>query len=90
MTIAFITGIGPLELVIVLLIVVVLVGGKRLPQLGRQLGTGMRDFKDAVTSRTESQWDEDDDDGRSEATAALGRPAGEETPVDGEVLRERS
>ena len=89
MTTAFIAGLGPLELVIVLLIVLVLVGGRRLPALGRQLGEGMRGFKDAVTSRADSQWD-DDDDGRTEAQAALGRPTGEEEPVDGEVMRERS
>jgi sec-independent protein translocase protein TatA len=87
---AFISGIGPLELAIVLLIVILLVGGKRLPQLGRQLGAGMREFKDSVTKRTDSQWDDDSESGRPEATAALGRPAGEETPVDGEVMRERS
>jgi sec-independent protein translocase protein TatA len=82
MTTAFIAGVGPLELAIVLLIVLVLVGGRRLPALGRQLGEGVRGFKDAVTRRTDS--------GRSQAAAALGRPSGEETPVDGEVMRERS
>lgn len=91
MTTAFIAGLGPLELAIVLLIVLVIVGGRRLPALGRQLGEGMRGFKDSVTSRAESQWDDDDDDsGRSQASAALGRPTGEEEPVDGEVMRERS
>ena len=49
MTNAFIAGLGPLELGIILLIVLVIVGGKRLPQLGRQLGGGMREFKDSVT-----------------------------------------
>ncbi len=89
MTIGFIAGVGPLELAIVLLIVLVLIGGRRLPALGRQLGQGVRGFKDTVTSRTDSQWD-DADSGRADASAALGRPAGEETPVDGEVMRERS
>ena len=89
MTIAFIAGVGPLELAIVLLIVLVLVGGRRLPALGRQLGQGVRGFKDSVTRRADSHWD-DDDSGRAGATAALGRPTGEETPVDGEVMRERS
>jgi sec-independent protein translocase protein TatA len=88
MTIAFISSIGPLELALLLLIVLVLVGGRRLPALGRQLGEGVRGFKDAVTRRTDSQW-VDDDGGRAGAEAALGRPTGEETPVDGEVVRER-
>ena len=85
---AFIAGLGPLELAILLLIVLVIVGGRRLPALGRQLGEGVRGFKDSVTSRTDSQWDDDDD--RAQAKAALGRPTGEEEPVDGEVMRERS
>jgi sec-independent protein translocase protein TatA len=87
MTTAFIAGVGPLELAIVLLIVLVIVGGRRLPMLGRQLGEGMRGFKDSVTRRTDSQWDDSDS---SDARAALPRPEGEETPVDGEVMRERS
>ena len=86
MTTAFIAGVGPLELAIVLLIVLVVVGGRRLPALGRQLGEGVRGFKDSVTRRTDSQWDDDS----SDAKAALPRPEGEETPVDGEVMRERS
>jgi len=81
-------GLGPLELAIVLFIVLVLVGGRRLPQLGRQLGDGVREFKDSVTKRTDAQYD--DDTREKPAAAALGRPAGEESPVDGEVMRERS
>ena len=74
-------GIGPLELAIVLLIVLVLVGGRRLPALGRQLGTGMREFKDSVTRKV----DEDADEPR-----AIDRPQSEDVPaVDGEVVRER-
>jgi sec-independent protein translocase protein TatA len=88
MTTAFIAGVGPLELLIVLLIVLVIVGGRRLPALGRQLGEGVRGFKDAVTSRADSQWT-DDDGGRGRATAALGRSTGDETPVEGDVMRER-
>jgi sec-independent protein translocase protein TatA len=89
MTTAFVAGLGPLELAIILLIVLVLVGGRRLPALGRQLGEGVRGFKESVTSRADSHWD-DDDSRRAEASAALGRPTGEETPVDGEVMRDRS
>jgi sec-independent protein translocase protein TatA len=85
---AFFTGVGPLELLIVLLIVLVIVGGRRLPALGRQLGEGITGFKDAVTGRGESELD-DDDSGRVQARAALSRSTGEETPVDGEVSRER-
>ena len=88
MTVAFISSIGPLELALLLLIVLLLVGGRRLPALGRQLGEGVRGFKDSLTRRADSRWD-DDGGGRAEAKAALGRPTGEEAPVDGEVVRER-
>ena len=40
---------GPLELGIVLLIALLVFGPKRLPGLGKQLGTGMREFKDGIT-----------------------------------------
>ena len=43
--------IGPLEIGVVLLIVLLIVGPKKLPGLGRNLGTGMREFKDSVTGR---------------------------------------
>jgi sec-independent protein translocase protein TatA len=44
-------NIGPLELIIVLAIVLLIFGPKRLPGLGRQLGRGMREFKDSVTGK---------------------------------------
>jgi sec-independent protein translocase protein TatA len=89
MTLAFIAGLGPLELAIILLIVLVIVGGKRLPQLGRQLGGGVKEFKDSVTSRTDKQWADDDHGDRAGAHAALGRPEAETPPLDGEIVRER-
>jgi sec-independent protein translocase protein TatA len=90
MTNAFIAGLGPLELGIILLIVLVIVGGKRLPQLGRQIGGGVKEFKDSVTAKADKHFD-DDDSSRADDRPALNRPAGEdEAPLDGEVMRERS
>ena len=37
------------ELVLILLVVLLLFGAKRLPEMGRSLGKGMREFKDAVS-----------------------------------------
>jgi len=65
-------GIGPLELVIVLVIVLVVFGPKRLPSLGRQLGAGMREFKDSVTSKGRD--DDDDDEARPTLTPATPAP----------------
>ena len=42
-------GIGPMELIIVLVIALVILGPKKLPDAGRSLGKGMREFKDALT-----------------------------------------
>ena len=58
MTLAIFQSIGPLELLIVLGVVLVIFGPKRLPALGRQLGAGMREFKDSITSKS----DDDDDE----------------------------
>lgn len=44
-------GIGPMELVIVLAIALVVLGPRRLPEVGRQLGTGMREFRESITGR---------------------------------------
>ena len=59
------SNIGLPEIAIVLLIVLVIFGPKRLPQLGRSLGSGMREFKDAVTGNRK----DDDDDDKAELAA---------------------
>ncbi len=41
-------GLGATELVIILLIVVVIFGASRLPQLGKGLGEGIKNFKNSV------------------------------------------
>jgi sec-independent protein translocase protein TatA len=41
-------NIGPLELAIVLIIALVVFGPKRLPELGRSLGRGIREFRGSV------------------------------------------
>jgi sec-independent protein translocase protein TatA len=62
-------GIGPLELVIVLLIVLVIFGPKRLPGLGRSLGSGMREFKDSITGKSGDGEAEEEEQRRLEARA---------------------
>jgi sec-independent protein translocase protein TatA len=59
-------GIGPLELIIVLVIVLVIFGPKRLPGLGRSLGSGMREFKDSLSGK----------DGDAEKDEAAKEPEG--------------
>jgi sec-independent protein translocase protein TatA len=50
-------SIGPMELIIVLAIALLVVGPKKLPELGRSIGGGMREFKDSITGRTDSEYD---------------------------------
>jgi sec-independent protein translocase protein TatA len=44
-------GIGLPEILIFLVVVLLLFGAKRVPEIGRSVGKGMREFKDAVTGR---------------------------------------
>ena len=83
-------SIGLPELAIVLVILLLVFGPKRLPGLGRQLGSGMREFKESITGKDK---DDDDDarasrgDDRRDVEAALGRPEGEQAPLAGEAER---
>jgi len=42
-------NIGPMELIVVLIIALVVLGPKKLPEVGKSLGRGMREFKDSVS-----------------------------------------
>jgi sec-independent protein translocase protein TatA len=46
-------NIGPGEIILLLLLALLLFGAKRLPEIGRSLGKGMREFKDSVSGREE-------------------------------------
>lgn len=38
---------GPMEIIIILLVILLLFGAKRLPEIGKSLGDGIREFKKA-------------------------------------------
>jgi len=44
-------NVGPIEIIVVLVILLVIFGPKRIPELGRSVGQGMRNFKQSVTGR---------------------------------------
>jgi sec-independent protein translocase protein TatA len=71
---------GPLEIILVLVIVLVIFGPKRLPGLGKQLGRGMREFRESITG-------EDKDDDRTPPRPELTKAQADEpvppTPVSG-------
>ena len=52
-------NVGPLELIIVLAIALIVLGPKKLPEFGKSIGSGMREFKDSLTSSTQRDEDED-------------------------------
>ncbi len=45
---------GPMEVVVILLVVLLLFGSKRLPEMGRALGEGIREFKKALKEGSEA------------------------------------
>ena len=51
-------SIGPMELVIVLVIALIVLGPKKLPEVGRSIGNGMREFKDSLSGETKDDDDE--------------------------------
>lgn len=51
-------GIGIWEILILLLVALLIFGPKRLPEMGRSLGRGMREFKDSLTGKDDDEPDE--------------------------------
>jgi len=54
----FVNNIGPMELILVLVIALIVIGPKKLPEVGRSLGKGMREFKDSLSGDTPDDEDE--------------------------------
>ena len=52
-------NIGPMELVVVLAIALIVLGPKRLPEVGRSVGNGLREFKESLSGDSR---DDDDDE----------------------------
>ena len=60
-------NVGPMELIVILAIALIVLGPKKLPEVGRSVGKGMREFKDAISGEHddhERDRDRDDDDER--------------------------
>jgi len=53
---------NPFHLLLLLLLILLLFGARRLPEIGRSLGSGMREFKDSITGRTALEAREHADD----------------------------
>lgn len=65
MTLLFIGSLGMTEILIIALIVLLLFGGKKIPELMKGLGKGIRSFKDGmnnITDETENKEDSKKED----------------------------
>jgi sec-independent protein translocase protein TatA len=88
-------NVGPLEIAVVLIIVLIIFGPKRLPELGQSMGRGIREFKNSLSGekdkdspeekRRELQASEAEPE-QSTASAATEKPA---EPVEGEIVTEK-
>jgi sec-independent protein translocase protein TatA len=77
------------DVLVVLLIVLLILGPKRLPALGKSLGQGMREFKDSITGDSKN----DDDEDRPAITQASETPTAATTaaePAKADVGSERA
>jgi len=63
-------NVGPLELAIVLIIALVVFGPKRLPELGKSVGRGIREFKGSISG----DHDDDDDEPKPQAKIESAQP----------------
>ncbi|MDQ4019130.1 MAG: twin-arginine translocase TatA/TatE family subunit [Actinomycetota bacterium] len=68
-------GLGVWELVIIFAVLLLLFGARRLPEMGRSLGRGMREFKDAVTGK------DDEPDRPGELTTTAPAPGAHAAPT---------
>jgi sec-independent protein translocase protein TatA len=76
--------IGLWQVAIVIVIVLLLFGARRLPELGRSLGDGMREFKDGITGKGKDE--EPSEQAKLEASASAKESEESAEPVEGEVV----
>jgi len=72
------------QIAIVLVIALIVFGPKRLPELGKSLGSGMREFKDSITGNSEED-EKREEQAKLEVQASAPQPPDTE-PVEGEVV----
>ena len=82
-------NIGPLEIAVVLIIVLIIFGPKRLPELGQSMGRGIREFKNSLTGDKDKDSAEEE---QAQLQASEQRPQAPDAesaePVEGEVVTE--
>ena len=76
-------SVGPLEVAIVLIIALLIFGPKRLPELGRSMGRGIREFRSSISGKG------DDDEEQSSQPAQIEGAEQPGEPVETEVVTDR-
>jgi sec-independent protein translocase protein TatA len=76
-------NIGPLEIIVVLIIALIVFGPKRLPELGRSLGRGIREFRGSVSG------DHPDEDEHPSPPAGIEAGSGKTAPAEEPVAHKR-
>jgi sec-independent protein translocase protein TatA len=52
-------NVGPMELILILAIALIVLGPKKLPEVGRSIGKGMREFKESLNGESEREEEEE-------------------------------
>ena len=89
-------NVGPLEIAVVLVIVLIIFGPKRLPELGKSMGHGIREFKNSLSGDSDKDSPEEKQrelqaSQQAQASQPQPPPAAAESPaepVEGEVVSE--
>ncbi len=53
-------NVGPMELIVILAIALIVLGPKKLPEVGRSIGKGMREFKESLQGEEQQRREEDE------------------------------
>lgn len=90
-------NVGPLEIAVVLVIVLIIFGPKRLPELGKSMGNGIREFKDSLSGEKDKDSPEEKQrELQASQQAQVSQPQPPQAtaedpaePVEGEIVSEK-
>ena len=90
-------NVGPLEIAVVLVIVLIIFGPKRLPELGQSMGRGIREFKSSLSGdKDEDSPEEKQRELQASQQAQVSQPQPPQAtaedpaePVEGEIVSEK-